>query len=258
MTFDQYIDNPLGKKNAVFHNKDMFKAMYTEKFGAVNLREAGKLSYQLFHHDKSDSFYCYLKIPSEVVPRFYYDVVIRFYTTDNGLRTSTVLNDYDVQFFSNDPAFVFTYLRVFEKNDMYIKDLKSKSPKLALKKDPVEKNPYMIPGYVKSIYFAYLYMKKRNLFLKANYRNFGSTYDKKKLLSLIEDTDKKIEDRQREGEKIAKEKRREKANSNRDTDSVPVSTNKSIHNIGTVKRVSSNNRVKSIGSVKSVKRAKRG
>ena len=32
MSFQQYIDNPLGKRNAVFSQRDLFKNLYTEKF----------------------------------------------------------------------------------------------------------------------------------------------------------------------------------------------------------------------------------
>lgn len=257
MTFQQYIDNPLGKKNAVFHNREMYKTMYTEKFGAVNLREAGKVSYKLFHDEKNDAYYCYINIPSEVVPKFYYDVVAKFSTADNGLRTSNTLNDYDVQFYSNDPSFVFTYLRVFLKNGMFIEELKSKSPKLALRKDPVEKNPYEIPGYVKSLYFAFLYMKKYNLFSKSIYHNYGSNYSKRDLLNLITDADKKIADRSIEGEKIRKEKKVEKLKAQKEREASPTEPRKTVGNIRATKTVGKIGSIGSSKTVKSVKTVKR-
>jgi len=45
MSFQQYIDNPMGKRNAVFSQRDLFKQLYTEKFDKVFLREAGKINY---------------------------------------------------------------------------------------------------------------------------------------------------------------------------------------------------------------------
>lgn len=211
MSFSQYIDNPLGKRNAVFSQRDMFKALYTEKFNKVMLREAGKINYRLYHNKKDDMFYCHIKIPSEVVPKFYYDVVIQFYTDNNALRTSGNLDDYYVRFYSNDPAFVFTYLRVFLKNEMFVEDLKAKSSNLALKEDPKIRNPYEIPGYVKSLYFAYLYMKLKVLFLKTNYTMYGSPYDKKILIDTVEHADKKIADRQEGEEKLKKQQSKEKS-----------------------------------------------
>lgn len=210
MTFQQYIDNPLGKRNAVFSQRDMYKQLYTKKFDAVFMREAGRINYTLYYDKGKDQFYAHVKIPSEVVPKFYYDVVIKFYTTDNGLRVGNTLNDYDVQFFSNDPAFVFTYERVFHKLKMFVEECKPRASKIALRKDPKETNPYEVPGYVKSIYFCYLFMKRSNLFSKAIYHQTGYPFNVKKLLSEIEPTDKKIADRQLKGEEIAKQQSREK------------------------------------------------
>lgn len=215
MTFQQYIDNPMGKRNAVFSQRDMYKTMYTEKFNQVFLREAGKIDYTTYIDKEKDRYAIHVKIPSETVKDFYYDAVILFYTNDAEKRTSPSLQDYNVKFFSNDPAFVFTYLHVFLKNDLLIEDLKSKCSKTAIKKFPKEKNPYGIPGYSKILYFAYIFMKTKNLFSKVNYQN-GVQYSAKKLAAQVEHSDKKIADRQEAGEKqakqLAKEKRIEKEN----------------------------------------------
>ena len=154
MTFQQYIDNPMGKKNAVFSQKDIYKSQYTKKFDAVYMREAGRLTYFLYANKRADQYYAHIKIPSEVIPKFYYDVVIKFETKNNALRVGNSLKEYDVRFFSNDPAFVFTFEHVFHKNDMFIEELKPKASKIALRKFPKETNRFGIPGYVKSIYFA--------------------------------------------------------------------------------------------------------
>lgn len=210
MTFRQYIENPLGKKNAVFSQRDIFKDLYTRKFDAVFMREAGKIVYYLYYDKKNDTFFAHIKIPSEVVPKFYYDVVIKFSTDDNGLRVGNSLSQYDVRFFSNDPAFVFTYERVFLKLGMFVEECKPKASKIALRKDPKEKNPYEVPGYVKSIYFAYLFMQRNNLFSKAMYHQMGIPFRSKALLAQIEDTDKKVADRQIKGEEVAKKNAKEK------------------------------------------------
>lgn len=209
MTFQQYIDNPLGKKNSVFSQKDLFRALYTDKFDKVLLREAGNINYTLYVDKEHDKYVIHIKVPSETVNKFYYDAVIYFYTDDPASHASNNLNNYYVKFFSNDPAFVFTYLRVFLKNDLFFEDMKPKSSKLALKKDPTTKNPYEIPGYSKILYFAYLYMKSRNLFSKSLYNLHGKKYSAGELLKHIDHTDKKIAERQELGEKAAKEKTRE-------------------------------------------------
>lgn len=209
MTFQQYIDNPLGKKNAVFSQRDLFRTLYTDKFDKILLREAGNIKYTLYQDKKHDRYVAHIKVPSETVNKFYYDAVIYFYTDDPAAHASGNLNDYKVKFFSNDPAFVFTYLRVFLKNDLFFEDMKPKSSKLALTKDPKEKNPYEIPGYSKILYFAFLYMKSRNLFNKSWYTEYAKDYSATELLKHVDHTDKKIADRQELGEKVAKEKARE-------------------------------------------------
>ena len=62
MTFDQYIDNPMGKSNAVFSQREQAKAMYTEKFEQINLRENNKLTYQLFVDKTHDAYYVYMRL----------------------------------------------------------------------------------------------------------------------------------------------------------------------------------------------------
>lgn len=210
ITFRGYIDNPLGRKAAVFSQRQMYHDMYTQKFGHVMLKENGKFNTVLYTDKKNDKWFAHIKVPSEVVPKFYYDVVIEFYPVNGTNKTDNSLNQYGVRFFSNDPAFCFTYEYVFNKMDLFIPELKSKGSKLALRKSPYETNPYLTPGYVKSIYFAFLYMQNKSLFNKANWRGYDKPYSKRELLSNIEDTDKKVADRQRLGEEVKKQKAIEK------------------------------------------------
>lgn len=215
MTYQQYIDNPMGKRNAVFSQRDMFRAFYTDKFDKVILREAGKIDFTLYLDKEKDKYAIHIKIPSETVKAFYYDAVILFYTNDVAARSSPSLQNYFVKFFSNDPAFVFTYLRVFLKNDLLLEDLKSKCSKLALTKDPNQTNPYQTPGYVKVLYFAYLFMKSRNLFAKHMYDSYGKKYNPKELLKVVEHCDEKIAKREEAGKQQSAEIRRAKKEENR-------------------------------------------
>ena len=210
MTFQQYIDNPLGKKSAVFSQRDMYKDLYTKKYGAVLLRENGSFTTRMYYDKKNDRYFMHMKVPSEVVEKFYYDVVIEFYPIDGTNATQNDLTNYGVRFFSNDPSFAFTYEYVFNKNDLFIKELKSRGSKLALKNRPEERNPYEIPGYVKSLYFCYLHMKNKSLFNKAYWKQYAIEYSASKLLLNIENTDKKVADRQRLGLEVSRKKAKEK------------------------------------------------
>lgn len=204
MTYHDYIQNPMGIKNAVISNREMYRKMYTDKWDAIKLRENGIIKSFLMK-SKTD-YYVYIQIPSEVVPEFYYDVVIRFFPGET--KTSTVertLEHYSVQFYSNDPSFVFTFAHAFSKNDMFITDLSPKMSKLALKQKAEERNPNDQVGYVKSLYFAYLFIKSKGLMNKDIYST-GLNYDKNYLLSSVEDADIKIDKRQKAGESIKKKK----------------------------------------------------
>ena len=165
ISFDKYIDNPSGTGTSVVTNRGMYKQLYTTKFNAVLVREQGKIVYNVYKvEDAEDSYIIHMKIPSEVVPKFYYDVVIRLFTTDNGKKAAASLRMYSVQFYSNDPAFVYTFAHAFSKNNIFINDLSSKMSKTALDNVASVKNPRDDIGYVKSLYFAYLAMEKYNLF----------------------------------------------------------------------------------------------
>lgn len=212
MSIKQYIDNPMGKRNAVFSQRDVFKKLYTEKFDKLILREAGKINFTLYMDKSKDQYVAHIKVPSETVTDFYYDAVFLFYSNDPTIKASPSLQDYSVKFFSNDPAFVFTYMRVFLKNDLLFEDLKSKSSKLALNNDPKEKNPYQVPGYSKILYFAYLFMKSKNLLTKSMYNSYAEKYSKSKLLSNVEHTDDKLSKRQELGAEESKKKAKEKKN----------------------------------------------
>lgn len=208
MKFDEYISNPMGKKNAVFGNREMYRSLYTEKLDKIMVREMGKVDYELYVG--KTEFYIHFKIPSETVPNFYYDTVIMFYTEDEKLYSARTLKDYDVKFYSNDPSFVYTFAHAFLENDLFIRDLVPRMSKEAVKKVAVEKNPRNEVGYVKSIYFAYLLANRYGLFNKVKFEAYAKKYNRKTLLDNVVHADDKIEARRREGEKIAREQKKEK------------------------------------------------
>lgn len=210
MTIEEYIRNPLsaGKPSAVMNNiiREGMKTSYNTRFDNILMRENGEIKYYLYKEDKKNTFYIYLKIPSEVVNKFYYDVVFKFFTTASAPDAGRSLNRYDMQVFSNDPAFVYTYAYVFAKKDLVIKDLYPKLGKTPINKAPDIKNPDQSTGYIKSLYFAYIYMKKQGLF---NITRFDGAqeYSKSSILRMVEDADIKISKREEEGKKEAKHKK---------------------------------------------------
>lgn len=208
ITFDRYIDNPSG--TSVVTNKSMYKNMYQDKFNKILLREGGQVKYFLYTTKNEAEYIVHMKIPSEVISDFYYDVVIRFYTTKNEYKNEANLRRYYVNFFSNDPAFVYTFAHSFYKNKIFVEDLIPKMSKEAIKHDAKVKNPKNEVWYVKSLYFAYLTMEKYSLFSKAKFRINAKPYNKKALLTQITPADLKIQQRQSEAEKLRKAERVEK------------------------------------------------
>lgn len=165
MTFEQYISNPLGKGSALVPaaQRELMRARYKVKFDNILLREKGKMDYRLFYNSKDNTYWIYVKVPSEIVKEFYYDTVIKFYADENVKGGGNDLFKYNVKFFSNDPSFVYTYAYVFNQNQLFIEELVSKMSKEALLQPPTQKNPSNSVGYVKSLYFVYLLMQNRNL-----------------------------------------------------------------------------------------------
>lgn len=205
MTFDQYIQNPMGVKNAVFSSREMYRNMYTVKLDAIMVRESGKANYFLFKDN--ERYIALIKTPSENLDNFYYDVVIEFTPSGKKSQNSKTLNDYNVRFYSNDPHFVFTFMHAFLKNGMFFTDLSDKMSKEAIEQKAKEKNPNNMVGYVKSIFFAYLIMKRFSLFNKNRYI---TNYNEKYLKSIITHSDDKIRDRQELQSQSAKKVRQEK------------------------------------------------
>lgn len=206
MTLEQYIMNPYPNGVISAQSREMTRNMYIDKFSKTMLREAGNDFPVRFFQGKS-SWFLHIKVPSEAIPNFTYDVVFEFLQVKNTLK----LEDCETRFYSNDPAFVYTYANTFKDHKMFCEELTSKMPKEALKTKAHEKNPSNIVGYVKSIYFAYLLCKRKNYFSRTIFESRARGYSKKELEELIMPADLKIAQRQSAQYEIDKQKRLEKS-----------------------------------------------
>ncbi len=255
MNFDKYIDNPSGGSSVVT-NRAMYKEMYKSKFNAVLLREQGKIIYNIYKtSDNNDSYFIHMKIPSEVIPNFYYDVVIRLYTTVNSKKASASLRSYAVQFYSNDPAFVYTFVHAFSKNKIFIEDLAQKMSKAALDNRAKIKNPKDNIWYVKSLFFSYLVMEKYNLFNRNILDRNAKKYSKNYLLSQITHADKKIQDRQYEQTKLNKKKQQEDAAKRKKT--INEERPSSFGKVSTIRHSKNSKITKTTSTIKNTKSSKK-
>jgi hypothetical protein len=165
VSFAEYIDRPgIVKGSATNSMIRLVKADYRQRFDALYIRESALIVHKKFKDEKDNSYYIYIKMPSETVKEFFYDVVIQFKPTKAEAVLNVNLDRYNVKFFSNDPAFLFTYAYAFNKAGLLIDWLKLRLSKEALNTKPVVRNPKADTGYVKSLYFAYYFMTIRKLF----------------------------------------------------------------------------------------------
>ena len=252
MTFDQYIQNPMGISNAVFSNRNMYRNLYISKLDKILVREMGKVDYTLY---KSKSkYYIYMKIPSEAITKFYYDVVIEFSEPKEKKLLDSTISNYNVRFYSNDPSFVFTFAHAFIKNKLFITELKDVMSPEAIKKAAVEKNPSNQVGYVKSLYFAYLIMKRENIFNKKKFI-LAKDINWENLIQSITPADLKIAQRQEAIKIQAAEKKKARAKLEKE---IAKAIQKDIpYATKAVKQVGAINMTKKMVSSKKTKRTKR-
>ena len=250
MTLREYIQNPMGANSSVITQRNMYKELYNKKFGELLLRENGKFDCSLY--TKGDNYLLHIKIPSEKTTTVYYDVVLEFSPPDDEAKAQPTIDNYTVKFFSNDPAFVFTYAYVFVTNDLIISDLKSKLGKIATTTPGVEKNPKNVVGYIKSFYLAYLYMKLKGLNKKVMYSSFLKKYFKTPFSMKIASFKDKLEERQKAQIEQAKHKRAEKKSRLTKTEEKKV-----LQNVENIVNTKLTKKVKTVATISKTRLTKR-
>lgn len=216
MTMEQYITNPMQSGVFTATMRESMRNSYVNKFNAILLREHGVFNYFLYKDEENNKFYAYFKIPSETVERFYYDTVIEFSADENIKEAGQNLFKYNVRFFSNDPSFVYTYAYVFKQKGLLIPELESRMSQRALKEAANKTNPYNQVGYVKSIYFVYLFMKLRSFNDLSKFKAQASVLNISNLSSNVMDADKKLGERENAGQRVQRKKKIEKEKKARD------------------------------------------
>ena len=245
MTFEEYINNPMGLKNAVFSNRNLYRDLYTDKFNKLMVRENSKIDYAILK--SKSAYYILLKIPSEAVEEVYYDVCIKFDIKSVVPKLS--IKDCPVKFYSNDPYFCYTFAYAFNKRKIFVEELSSKIDKEFLKDRAKERNPSNEVGYDKALYFAFLAMQLKGLFSLAKLESECKPYSEKLLLSLVTHSKDKIQERQERGYLKNKSAKKEKRNTidNRTYNGT---------NTGNIRKTGTVNSVRSSSSVKSIRKSK--
>jgi CRISPR/Cas system CMR-associated protein Cmr5 small subunit len=140
----------------------------------------------------------HVKIPSEHVRDFTYDVVMAFTPRVDG-RYPRSLFYWPLQVYSNSPAFTFTYAYVTNKNNWLVSWLTSHVGSYALKEPPIIRNPVEILGLEKTIVFAAYFMKDSGYLDVSAYASASriglSAWNTRTMVDGIDTNDKKIKDR---------------------------------------------------------------
>ena len=208
MTVDEYVNNPSGGRVGGLE-REQYKKVMADRLDVILLRENNFVEYECYK-GSAGSYWLKIKVPSESTKGITDDVVMKFNKPKDAINMgSTSMNhSFQVQFFSNDPAFNFTHAYVYNQNKLLIPELKKKASKVALKYRPTTTNLHETVTYCKSIYWAILIAKQRGLFLVDRYTK---TINMTNFTNSIEDTDIHIQKRQEAKKDQAAEKKAERA-----------------------------------------------
>ena len=249
-TFNGYMDNP-SDSPSVYTMRSMYRNMYRKKFDELLVREQGKIFYKVYRFDDGpDTRYILFKIPSESIPGLYYDTVVKLWAANNSAKNEANLRNYYAQYYSNDPAFVYTFAYSFNRNHLFMKELSSKMSKIALTQSAQTKNPKNEVWYVKSLVFAYYTMERYHLFDKPMNNQLSVKYNQQEFMGMVASVEHKATERERlvaamktkqqkEKEQKAKEKQLERQKFN-------ATSSTRISQVNTVSRTKSTSRVKQV------------
>ena len=209
LTFEEYIKSPAGKGASMNPARDSTEAFYQTKYDALVARD-GLVKYKIYK--TPTAYYIHFLIPSNSTKGFTYDTVVELRQPEEG---TGAIKNYHVRFYSNDPDFNFTHAHAYLTHGLIIPEFQGKLSILVKSMKAHTRNPDNTVGYVQSIYFAYLTMKKNNLFDKSvldtnsvngglnKFANDIKSYDKK------EEEKKKFVQQQKNEAKKPPEQRKE-------------------------------------------------
>lgn len=245
ITYSDYIKGRVADKGSL--TKSQTKLIiddYKSRFDKLLVREAGNFPYHLYKDE--DKYYIHVSVPSENTRNVYYDVVIEFSTTKEIVDKKNNIDLANARFFSNDPAFVFNYAYVFKHKGIIIDWLEKKISKRALEEKAVIKNPNQQLGHIKSLYFAYFFIKINHLFfVDPSWRKAEKLVKTKVLKSISSST--AILERIAEQKEIAKQKKKEEE---RKTKPITIKRRSAKLDVKSSRRVGLSKKVKRVGIVR--------
>lgn len=139
---------------------------------------------------EKDNYFILVKVPSESNTEYksdkiFYDVIIELSPPNKSYLNNESVRDYDVRVYSNCPSFTYTFTYVYYKKDALIKMPKGAYTRKALSKAPKVRNPLLLFGIEKTLWFAICYIDKNKLFRRSNLE--ALVKDDSKLKDLIKE-----------------------------------------------------------------------
>ena len=119
-----------------------------------------------------NDYFVYFQIPSESNSEYpsdkvHYDVILQLVPPNASWLESENLRDFDVRVYSNCPSFTFTFTYVYYKQGALINMPHGAYTRKALNTKPVTRNPLLLYGIEKSLWFAICYMDENHLFRRS-------------------------------------------------------------------------------------------
>lgn len=149
-TLREFYANPSGK-GITSNNINIVRKDFIKRYDIVTKQDKKKVKTTVYMENEA-SFYFHMLIPSDMHQNTYDVVLHLFNLADDGSKGS--LKDWGINFFSNCPSFVFTYAVSYNESGLLIPFLAKKYNNKVLHQLPVEKNPDLIIGWDKSIFYA--------------------------------------------------------------------------------------------------------
>jgi hypothetical protein len=191
----EFIYNPSGKYSSYLANRKIIVENLQSKFLQLLKDNNGKFPLKIYITGNNNYIF-HIKIPSErknLKKPLFYDTIFEFYLpTEENEKVYSSLLAYNIRFWSNSPAFTFTYMYTANKYGLIPAWIINKSSNDALKKAPTVKNPVEIIGYEKSLNFAGQYIIEKGYEKISNIKSSLKKFNLKEILSEIKSSDEKL------------------------------------------------------------------
>jgi hypothetical protein len=166
LTFQQFLINPTGTGSSAVANRSMIIAGMEAKFSKLMKRVSNKMEVRSYL-EKDGAYIIHALVPSESFDVLKYDVLVELRAPDEETAKTSTVNGWAIRFYSNSPAFTFTYAHVVDKMGLLLPMARSKCTPQSLTDEPKVRNPVLELGFEKSVYFALMYMREFGLTAKA-------------------------------------------------------------------------------------------